>query len=127
MPIVGIGTDILSLTRIHALVQRRSCDHFAKRILSDREARVWETYREVELSKKVRFLAVRWAVKEATYKALQPLYKLTWKNVSLLQDPSSGSNKPWIAIDSRLGCSYTLHCSISHDGDYVTSFVVAEK
>lgn len=42
MAIVGIGTDIVEISRIEAVIGR-SGDRFAKRILSDAE---WDVYRQ---------------------------------------------------------------------------------
>ena len=64
MAIVGIGTDIVEISRIEAVIGR-SGDRFAKRILSDAE---WDAYRQHK--QPVRFLAKRFAVKEAASKAL---------------------------------------------------------
>ena len=38
----------------------------------------------------VQFLAGRWAVKEAAFKALQPHYRLAWRDVCVAIDGSSG-------------------------------------
>ncbi|WMQ73102.1 MAG: Holo-[acyl-carrier-protein] synthase [Sodalis sp.] len=64
MAIVGIGTDIVEIRRIEAVV---SCsgDRFARRILSPDE---WLQYQQH--NQPVRFLAKRFAVKEAASKAL---------------------------------------------------------
>lgn len=63
--IAGIGTDIVSIPRVEALVQRYG-DRFAKRILSDVE---YEEYLQVERA--ATFLAKRFAAKEAAAKALE--------------------------------------------------------
>ena len=63
MPILGIGTDIVEIERIEAVVAR-SGDRFARRILSEAE---WEHY--LVHKQPVRFLAKRFAVKEAASKA----------------------------------------------------------
>ncbi|WP_406704216.1 holo-ACP synthase [Sodalis sp.] len=64
MAIVGIGTDIVEIGRIEAVVSR-SGDRLARRILSPDE---WLQYQQH--NQPVRFLAKRFAVKEAASKAL---------------------------------------------------------
>lgn len=64
MAIVGIGTDIVEIGRIEAVVSR-SGDRLACRILSPDE---WLQYQQH--NQPVRFLAKRFAVKEAASKAL---------------------------------------------------------
>lgn len=63
MAILGIGTDIVEIGRIEAVVGR-SGDRFARRILSDGE---WAQYQSHQ--QPIRFLAKRFAVKEAAAKA----------------------------------------------------------
>lgn len=64
MAILGLGTDIVEIARIEAAIGR-SGDRLARRILSDSEWKIWETH-----AQPVRFLAKRFAVKEAAAKAL---------------------------------------------------------
>ena len=62
--IFGVGTDIVELSRIQETYDRFG-DHFVDRLLMDEE-------RELFVSNKwpVRFLAMRFAAKEATVKAM---------------------------------------------------------
>lgn len=62
--IFGIGTDILELGRIEH-VYARFGDRFAERLLLDEEQQLFAAARN-----KVRFLAMRFAAKEAIAKAL---------------------------------------------------------
>ncbi|WP_411201972.1 holo-ACP synthase [Kosakonia cowanii] len=64
MAILGLGTDIVEIARIEAVVAR-SGDRLAKRVLSPNEWALYETHQQP-----VRFLAKRFAVKEAAAKAL---------------------------------------------------------
>ncbi len=67
--IYGIGTDIVSITRIEA-AQGRHGDHFARRILAPGE---WEEYLQLprrQSRQTAAFLAKRFAAKEAAAKAL---------------------------------------------------------
>ncbi|WOZ78573.1 holo-ACP synthase [Kosakonia sacchari] len=64
MAILGLGTDIVEIARIEAVVVR-SGDRLAKRVLSDNEWALYQAHQQP-----VRFLAKRFAVKEAAAKAL---------------------------------------------------------
>ncbi|PLN89293.1 holo-ACP synthase, partial [Klebsiella pneumoniae] len=64
MAILGLGTDIVEIARIEAVIAR-SGDRLARRVLSDHEWSIWEQHQQP-----VRFLAKRFAVKEAAAKAL---------------------------------------------------------
>lgn len=63
MAILGLGTDIVEIARIEAVIAR-SGDRLARRVLSDNEWAIWKTHHQP-----VRFLAKRFAVKEAAAKA----------------------------------------------------------
>lgn len=63
MAILGLGTDIVEIARIEAIVGR-SGDRLARRVLSEQE---WAQYQAH--SQPIRFLAKRFAVKEAAAKA----------------------------------------------------------
>lgn len=64
MAIVGLGTDIVEIARIDSVMERTG-DSLAKRILT-----VSELVQYQQQSKPARFLAKRFAVKEAAAKAL---------------------------------------------------------
>ncbi|KAJ1974935.1 hypothetical protein H4R34_004527 [Dimargaris verticillata] len=71
----------------------------------------------------VRYLATRWAAKEAVYKALYPTHSLSWKDVAV----AKRSGKPYLHFQdpSKHGINQS-HLSISHDGDLVIAQVVLE-
>ncbi|MDY0971677.1 holo-ACP synthase [Siccibacter turicensis] len=63
MAILGLGTDIVEIARIEGVISR-SGDRLAQRVLSESE---WAQYQAHQ--QPVRFLAKRFAVKEAAAKA----------------------------------------------------------
>lgn len=63
MAILGLGTDIVEIARIEAVVAR-SGDRLAQRVLCDSEWALYQAHQQP-----VRFLAKRFAVKEAAAKA----------------------------------------------------------
>ncbi|KAK0453557.1 4'-phosphopantetheinyl transferase [Armillaria borealis] len=122
--ILGIGVDVVHVPRIAVVIARRGPERFAQRILSNEELQSWKTIHEGDRS---RFLAVRWAVKEAAYKAMYPTVKPTWKDFSFrgLGQEFDGS-KPSLFYrspypDTSVG---EIHSSISHDGEYVFASVL---
>ena len=142
MGIIGVGIDIVHVPRIVSLVARRTPAKFAARILSQNEFSEWETLLSppttststvtarnpntsivTETPEWVRFLTVRWAVKEAAYKALFPNYEPTWKDLSVSKEPSDGG-KPRVRF--RKFENVRLHVSVSHDGEYAVANVLAE-
>ena len=62
--IFGIGTDIVELSRVQGIYERYG-EHFAERILMDEELELFRRANDP-----VRFLAMRFAGKEATVKAM---------------------------------------------------------
>ena len=62
--IFGIGTDVVQLARIQAAYERHGA-HFVRRLLMPQEAALFERSK-----RPVRFLAMRFAAKEAIVKAL---------------------------------------------------------
>lgn len=62
--IYGVGTDIVQLSRIEA-IHARFGEHFVDRLLMDEERELFD-----QAKRPVRFLAMRFAAKEATVKAM---------------------------------------------------------
>ncbi|KIK65333.1 hypothetical protein GYMLUDRAFT_113704, partial [Collybiopsis luxurians FD-317 M1] len=126
MAILGIGADVAHIPRFAALLNRRNSHKLARRILSEPELVHWHKSRSHDLpAKDAQFLAVRWALKEAAYKALYPIFRPTWKDLSYYPlGALESSSKPTLFYRSHE--ALTLHCSVSHDGDYVFATVLAE-
>ena len=72
----------------------------------------------------------RFAVKEAAYKALYPVARPTWKELTFLSfGSSSPGSKPKLDYTpmASLGSKVPkLHVSVSHDGEYIAATVLAE-
>jgi len=130
MNILGIGVDVVHIPRIASLIRRRTAGKLATRILSTQEIIRWKLISATQTeAKQVQFLAVRWALKEAAYKALFPLRHPTWKELTYHPLDSVSKRKPYLEYhptarddDDRIH----LHSSVSHDGEYVFTTVVAE-
>ncbi|TFK43597.1 4'-phosphopantetheinyl transferase [Crucibulum laeve] len=129
MPILGIGIDLVHIPRISAILFRNKAERFATRILSEREFSEWQNLSD-EDSVRAKFLAVRWSVKEAAYKAIYPVARPTWKEFtycglhttckpSLMYHPLSGKD--------NTRTINKIHVSVSHDGEYVYTSVIVEE
>ncbi len=124
--VIGIGTDIVDVERIAGLWQRQG-QRFAERLLSSAEL--------VELSDKAypeRFLAKRWAAKEAISKALGTGIS---QGVSF-SDMTIGHTElgqPTVVLEGgalrhaqKLGIE-SWHLSISDEKNHAVAFVIAEQ
>lgn len=73
----------------------------------------------------------RWSVKEAAYKAMYPHARATWKELSYTGLMATSKPRveyhPILSSPDRKGNPVgKLHVSVSHDGEYVYSSVLAE-
>lgn len=123
--IFGIGTDIVEVSRIEASMTQFG-DDFAKRILADSELASYY------LSKiKPRFLAKRFAAKEAFSKALGTGLRApaTFQNIAVSHDELG---KPILVLaPDLLTLLHTkkidqMHLSISDERNLAAAFVVLE-
>ena len=137
MGILGVGIDIIHIPRIASLIARRTPTKLATRILSPSERHEWEALSPpissvtperdpdaIMTEKWFGFLTVRWAIKEAAYKALSPFYKPTWKDLTVSKALEDGG-KPSLALENN--ARVKLHVSVSHDGEYTVANVLAER
>lgn len=123
--IFGIGTDIIEVKRIAHSFERYG-DRFARRILAEDE---WQAFEESKT--KARFLAKRFAAKEAFSKALGTGIRppVTFQTISITHDVLG---KPMLAFEHDL-TEYMAaqhikchHLSISDERELAVAFVVLE-
>ncbi|KAG0367264.1 hypothetical protein BGZ54_004157 [Gamsiella multidivaricata] len=128
MTILGIGVDILHLPRLKQVLQRHP-KRFLTRILTKTEQEEFRMIQQqaggnIEGDEPIRYLGARWALKEASYKAMYPHHKLTWQDVAVVKE----NGKPCLSIPEkdRFGIGRT-HASVSHDGEYLIGQVLFES
>lgn len=111
----GIGTDIIEIRRIRELKRPQA---FIEKLLGPKERQIFEGLKHP--SRRVEFLAGRWAAKEALYKALGPAVckDLAFGDFEVLNDESG---RPY--LEGELGSLVMI--SISHCQEYAVAFVVA--
>lgn len=124
--IFGIGTDIVTVKRIEDALFRHG-DRFLHRILSELEVAEY-----ANTSAPARFLAKRFAVKEAFAKAFGTGIgeSVGWHDVRVTHD---ARGKPSVAVSEALQTRLDAagicrsHVSISDEQDHAIAFVVLEK
>lgn len=124
--IYGIGTDIVSVSRIEAALARHG-ERFPQRILS--EAELAEFARRKDPA---RFLAKRFAAKEAFSKALGLGMRMpmAWRRMGVGHDRRG---KPLIVCHPELDAYVKAqgvsggHISITDERDHAVAFVVLEQ
>lgn len=126
MAIVGLGTDIVEIARIEAVIER-SGDNLAKRILTENEFKQFQ-----QQSQSARFLAKRFAVKEAAAKALGTGIRngLAFNQFEVTNDPLG---KPLLTLTGeaekladRMGVTH-FHVSITDERHYAAATVIIES
>lgn len=120
--IQGIGVDILEKRRVDSALKRWG-DRFLQKIL---------TVREIEILRHkgdfIGSVAVRFAAKEAVFKALGMGWskKLGWHDVEILNSPEE---KPQLVFSARVRewvKGTRVHVSLSHSMDYAIAMVIIE-
>lgn len=123
--IYGIGTDIVSVGRIEAALARHG-DRFPQRILNDAELTEF-----LAIKDRARFLAKRFAAKEAFSKALGLGMRMpmAWRRMGVGHDRRG---KPLIICHPELDGYMKAkgvgagHISITDERDHALAFVVLE-
>jgi holo-[acyl-carrier protein] synthase len=130
MAIYGIGTDVVQLSRV-AAVMTRTNGRFAQKVLGPDELRVYHARKARSEARGLAFLATRFSAKEAFSKAigLGMHWPMTWRALQTLNEASgqpflkaSGELADWLAERD-----ITARVTISDERDYAVSFVIAES
>lgn len=128
--IYGIGTDIIQISRIEAALSRNG-DRFAERILGPEELVKYHHRKARILARGIRFLATRFAAKEAFSKAIGIGLRMpmTWRAMQTLNAPGG---KPVVVTSGVLEefmrkNGLTAQVSITDEVEYAVAFVIVEK
>lgn len=126
MAIVGLGTDIVEIARIESVIER-TADSLAKRILTDNEFMQYQ-----QQTKPARFLAKRFAVKEAAAKALGTGIRngLAFNQFEVSNDklgkPLLTLNGEALKLAASLHATH-FHVSITDERHYASATVIIES
>lgn len=120
--IVGIGVDVVDLTRFERSLARTPA--LRGRLFGDHE-----TVLRDGAPRQVPSLAARFAAKEALIKALGGSTGVSWHDIVVLSDeqgaPSLTLTGGARALAEARGVA-RLHLSLSHDGGVAVAYVIAE-
>ena len=124
--IFGIGTDIVELSRVQGIYERFG-EHFARRILMDEEFELFRRARDP-----VRFLAMRFAGKEATVKAMGTgfAHGVWLRDVGVLNNDWGRPVIVWSERGSRVCARLGIgsgHLSLTDDAGLMLAFAVVER
>ena len=123
--IFGVGTDIVELSRIEAILERFG-EHFVRRLLMDEEIALYRRSKQP-----VRFLAMRFAGKEATVKAMGTgfAHGVWLRDVGILNNDWGRPIVTWSERGRRACDSLGIgagHVSLTDDAGLVIAFAVVE-
>ncbi|MBT8446072.1 MAG: holo-ACP synthase [Gammaproteobacteria bacterium] len=124
--ITGIGIDLCEFARIDQAFARFGA-RFSRRILTSSELEQF-----ANSARQVRFLAMRFAVKEAASKALGTGFRqgVAPRQIGVVQDaagkPSLVLDGGALAVATRLGV-VASHVSMTDEGEYAAAVVVMES
>ncbi len=115
--IVGLGVDIVKVSRVE--------EKLADRILSNREQEIWMK------NKRRDFLAGRFALKEAFFKAVGTgIRNYNLKDISFIPDALGALHIEENDVVTCLKKEYDfdrVHSTLSHDGGIGVAVVILEK
>lgn len=124
--IFGIGTDIVKVSRFEEM---DSVDTFAKKCLSEEELKHFFSLKD---SKKPRYLAKQFCIKEAISKAFGTgiRQEVLLSNMTIIRDdlgkPLFKPNKKLEDKMNSLGIS-SSHVSLADEKKYVVAFAILER
>lgn len=127
--IAGIGVDLMRVERIAQAFARHG-QKFVERILGPQEIEKFHRRYQRDPQRGIRFLATRFAAKEAFSKAigLGMHSPMTWSRMQTLNE---ASGKPLVQLAEPLASWYherfgAAHVSITDESDTVVAFVMVE-
>jgi len=117
--IIGIGTDLVSISRIREMYENHG-QKFLQKICTEAEIK------DIGHRNIVNFIAKRFAAKEAYVKALGKGISsdIGWQDIVIA---NTESGQPLFAEDTKYLNVYNAHLSISDEPNYVVAFVVLES
>lgn len=127
--IAGIGLDIIRVERIQRVFDLYG-EKFLRRILGSQEIDIFHRRHKRDPRRGIRFLATRFAAKEAFSKAigLGMHTPMAWSRMQTLNAPGG---RPVVQLSDPLESWYrqrfgAAHVSVTDESDMVAAFVVVE-
>ena len=123
--IAGIGTDIVRIERIQKILEKRTGEAFARRILTDAEMAIFSGH-----ANPAAYLAKRFAAKEAASKALGTgIGKVSFQHLEVSNDEKGAPKLVFSGYALELQQQrniHSIHLSLSDEVDAAVAFVVLE-
>ena len=115
MQVIGLGTDIVEVKRIEALAQKPGA---LARLFTQEEI-------QYSLARKNKYehLAVRFAAKEAVFKAL-PFAEIAFKNIQIT---NLENGRPQVTVADERAKDLIILISLSHTKEYALATAVVQK
>jgi holo-[acyl-carrier protein] synthase len=114
--IIGIGIDIIEISRIQKAIEKNP--RFCDRVFTKAEIQYTDGKKN-----KFQHLAARFAAKEAFFKAIGK--HIAWADVETINLPSG---QPQLVIYAKEDFGFTRsHISLSHLADHALAVVILEK
>ena len=116
---ISIGTDIIKVSRIKALIDQKK-EKFLHKIFTEEEILYCDSYSDSEIH-----FSGKYAAKEAVKKALLSndlIDKISLKDIQIL---NKNNKVPYVLIKDMMELNYNV--SVSHEEEYAIAFVVIEK
>lgn len=130
MAVAGLGVDIVHVDRITKVFERHP-ERFVQRILGEQEQVKFRARYARDPARGIRFLATRFAAKEAFSKAigLGMHNPMAWARMQTLNLPGG---KPCVQLSEPLASWFAqrfgaVHVSITDEREMVVAFVVVES
>jgi holo-[acyl-carrier protein] synthase len=128
--IIGLGIDLCDINRIEAALRRHG-ESFARKILSNAEFATFQSRTARWPERGPRYLATRFAAKEAFSKAIGLGMRLpmTWQTCEVAK---AASGAPSIVLHGALHDWFTArawraHLTLTDEGHMAAAFVVVES
>ena len=131
MPIYGVGTDILKISRINSIMHKKYCSKFVIWTLNKNEIKIYDTI--LKDNNRAKYLAKRFCQKESILKAMGTgMGKYTkMQDIEIVKD---AKGKPYVKIYDKtlnyikdhISENFNFTISISDETEYVTSLAILE-
>ena len=116
---MGVGIDIVLVSRVEKILNSKNKDRFLNKIFSDKEISNSENkYNQSQ------YFSGRFAAKEAIKKALSSYNKNNVPTFKSLEILNADDGKPYVSIKSKQQSDIDI--SIAHDGNYAIAFCVVK-
>jgi holo-[acyl-carrier protein] synthase len=123
--IIGIGTDIVDVRRIEALIAQYNA-RFLNRVFTKKEQDYCNSATHAQ--RRMLRYANRFAAKEACVKAIGVTQNISWLDMEVV---NHATGKPALTLsaaahDALMGREYYTHLSLSDEYPYAHAYVVIE-